>query len=563
MKGCLKYGLWGIGLLFGCGLIFTAVQFAGESVGILPTRTPTPTPTATVPPTPTLPPTETPVPTATASDTPTPAPTATPTPRPTSAQPVSLPARLRSASGWEFNVETVHVLPNIDGSNQSYNPTNGAYLTLVGTLGNFTDQNGCVRGRDFKLVTNAATYELDSTIMDAAKPLYQIDYPGFMLGQCLDSGETVPSFLVFDADPGAYSWLRVQDTELALGSPAAIATKYTAPPTKTPVPPTAAPSPPSATPVRPTATLLAPKSVSAVAPPILGSEFADWEAHYGAPGENLGYQVYGDWELMPFPADRVRNIERLYDPYAPLTVVQADVATILPADAQRVRSYSPELSPEINVDLYASPSLATLLPVDAWPNAEPGQFIVIYFVYPEGVSRVIVATGNDVTGGVPAATATATSVATGPAVVSDANLREGPGTDYAVIGGTVAGQPLQLVGRNSAGDWLQLDSGAWIAASLVRDAPDDLPVTAVAAVLPGGNPTPAPAGAPTPSWRKTVNGIEFASDCPCDQGDVLNCPDFRIGMDAQACYLRCMELTGNDVHRLDRDQDGSACEWKY
>ena len=67
---------------------------------------------------------------------------------------------------------------------------------------------------------------------------------------------------------------------------------------------------------------------------------------------------------------------------------------------------------------------------------------------------------------------------------TNANLREGPGTDYPVIGSTVAGQALQPVGRNSAGDWLQLATGAWIAATLVNNLPADLPVIAVAPVAP-------------------------------------------------------------------------------
>jgi len=132
-----------------------------------------------------------------------------------------------------------------------------------------------------------------------------------------------------------------------------------------------------------------------------------------------------------------------------------------------------------------------------------------------------------------------------------------------VIGGVAAGQGLDPVGQNSAGDWLQLASGAWIAAALVDNAPGGLPVTAVAAQLPGGNPT-AVAVAPTPGgWLREDRGVIFRSECPCDQGDVMNCGDFGLAMDGQACYMRCMDLVGYDVHRLDRDKDGSACEWSW
>ncbi len=170
----------------------------------------------------------------------------------------------------------------------------------------------------------------------------------------------------------------------------------------------------------------------------------------------------------------------------------------------------------------------------------------------------------------PTATQTTRTTTLGPTALRNANLRDGPGTSYAVVGGLRAGQAIEPMGRNSAGDWIQLNDGAWVAASLLSGVPADLPVTAVAAQLPGGNPTPRPtvepeaaAPAPTPGWQTEQNGIIFTSDCPCDQGDVLNCGDFGIAMSGQACYLRCMELTGRDVHRLDRDKDGSACEWEW
>ena len=131
----------------------------------------------------------------------------------------------------------------------------------------------------------------------------------------------------------------------------------------------------------------------------------------------------------------------------------------------------------------------------------------------------------------------------------------------------VAGQVLEPVGQNSAGNWLQLASGAWIAATLVDGAPPGLPVTAVtvqaAAQAPVENPTALPAAPASGGWSREERGVIFQSECPCDQGDALNCPDFGRPLDGQACYLRCMDLVGYDVHRLDRDKDGSACEWSW
>ena len=46
--------------------------------------------------------------------------------------------------------------------------------------------------------------------------------------------------------------------------------------------------------------------------------------------------------------------------------------------------------------------------------------------------------------------------------------------------------------------------------------------------------------------------------CTCT-GNTLNCSDFDTHSEAQACFQQCGG-TSNDIHRLDGDKDGSACE---
>ena len=48
-----------------------------------------------------------------------------------------------------------------------------------------------------------------------------------------------------------------------------------------------------------------------------------------------------------------------------------------------------------------------------------------------------------------------------------------------------------------------------------------------------------------------------ACDCSIDK---YNCGDFSTHSSAQACFDYCMEQTGKDIHRLDGNNDGSACE---
>jgi hypothetical protein len=96
------------------------------------------------------------------------------------------------------------------------------------------------------------------------------------------------------------------------------------------------------------------------------------------------------------------------------------------------------------------------------------------------------------------------------------------------------------------------------------------PATATAEPSATAEPTAVPTVAPPPTVVPvravaipTVRGVPAAaaSSCDCDHGNTLNCDDFEP-WDAQACYLRCKELKGKDVHGLDRDDDGNACEWK-
>ena len=50
-----------------------------------------------------------------------------------------------------------------------------------------------------------------------------------------------------------------------------------------------------------------------------------------------------------------------------------------------------------------------------------------------------------------------------------------------------------------------------------------------------------------------------ASDCYC-ASNRYNCSHFPTQAEAQAVYECCMKKVGYDVHRLDRDKDGIACE---
>ncbi len=70
-------------------------------------------------------------------------------------------------------------------------------------------------------------------------------------------------------------------------------------------------------------------------------------------------------------------------------------------------------------------------------------------------------------------------------------------------------------------------------------------------------PTATATEASTVTVTPTQSGMPTVCDC---SGDLYNCSDFGTRAAAQACYDYCHALTGRDVHRLDSDGDGEACE---
>ncbi len=50
------------------------------------------------------------------------------------------------------------------------------------------------------------------------------------------------------------------------------------------------------------------------------------------------------------------------------------------------------------------------------------------------------------------------------------------------------------------------------------------------------------------------------SSCSCSY-NAYDCSDFSFQQDAQACYNYCLSKVGSDIHWLDDDGDGQACEY--
>ncbi|HMN30365.1 MAG TPA: SH3 domain-containing protein [Caldilineaceae bacterium] len=142
-------------------------------------------------------------------------------------------------------------------------------------------------------------------------------------------------------------------------------------------------------------------------------------------------------------------------------------------------------------------------------------------------------------------------------VLTGANLRAGPGTTYAKVGSVRAGQTVQVVASNSDQSWFQLESGAWIAAFLVKleDAPTPgTPVTPP----PGAPATPTqPPPAPPTATPTSTNCHKSYDPCVPIASDV----DCLGGRGNGPAYVKGpVRVIGPDVYDLDRDGDGIGCE---
>jgi micrococcal nuclease len=73
-------------------------------------------------------------------------------------------------------------------------------------------------------------------------------------------------------------------------------------------------------------------------------------------------------------------------------------------------------------------------------------------------------------------------------------------------------------------------------------------------------PTPRPPTAvPTSAPAVVPTSPPPAAVCDCS-GNIYNCSDFSTHAQAQACYDYCVSQGRGDIHRLDGDNDGVACE---
>ena len=121
-----------------------------------------------------------------------------------------------------------------------------------------------------------------------------------------------------------------------------------------------------------------------------------------------------------------------------------------------------------------------------------------------------------------------------PTVTVDANLRSGPGTTFEVLGGTVTGQAVNIVGRNADGTWFRLDNGGWVLGTLVANPPA---LESVPVVNDDGTPVEEPAAAPAETPAAGLGGL---LPTPTPQAPAAAAP----AADTEAYLTAAAELVG-------------------
>ena len=177
-----------------------------------------------------------------------------------------------------------------------------------------------------------------------------------------------------------------------------------------------------------------------------------------------------------------------------------------------------------------------------WYQLSTGEWIAKFLVVATAESRVVAFRLEDA----PAA------------AKRRANLRNGPGTTYSIIGGVQAGQTLQIVSQNQTGDWFKLRDGQWIAAFLVNRIATGLPIDEEYLTLPGTIPETIPVPpivTPTPAQST----IPAPTNCESSYPGIcipLTPPDLNCGDIPYTDF----SVIGADPHGFDNDDDGIGCE---
>ncbi|MDD5371349.1 MAG: hypothetical protein PHQ40_19890 [Anaerolineaceae bacterium] len=107
---------------------------------------------------------------------------------------VQMPSSVQSDSGWKINLSALDLQTAL-GETKSKNKM---FLVGLVEIENLTGKSDCIKSDQFMLQNGLQKIKMEREFLEAGKSAYSRDYPGTVLGQCLDANEKQESVLVFD-----------------------------------------------------------------------------------------------------------------------------------------------------------------------------------------------------------------------------------------------------------------------------------------------------------------------------------------------------------------------------
>lgn len=171
-------------------------------------------------------------------------------------------------------------------------------------------------------------------------------------------------------------------------------------PTRTTLP-TAVPPTSTTAPTNPPPPTAVPVSTSAPTTETvrgLGQDRASWEQDHTLTSQLGIFYDYDDLTYsVIFLNDRIGHLEYQVEQEQAMSLADARSLSsqFIPSDSVFEETYSPPGLPELIVDLYSSQMLTDIFEDDAFVGGETGQFIVIYNMFENKTSRIVMALGNN------------------------------------------------------------------------------------------------------------------------------------------------------------------------
>jgi hypothetical protein len=132
---------------------------------------------------------------------------------------VQLPTSVQSTSGWKITLSALDLQKTL-GETESKNEM---FLVGLVEIENLTGDFDCLKSDQFMLQNGLKRIQMERGQLEAGKSVYGRDYPGTIMGQCLDANEKQESVLVFDIpDTSEDLGLNFQEQTIRLGKIEAI-----------------------------------------------------------------------------------------------------------------------------------------------------------------------------------------------------------------------------------------------------------------------------------------------------------------------------------------------------